>query len=114
MKNKFAWIFMSVVALPAIFPAYAATVTFASMATAADGKGLDGWATGPSQKEADNRALDGCNSANTSKKGCSSSVAKAVVKAESANRVGISVSTISIADAKRKAIEQCGKPGCKV
>ena len=113
MKRKSAWIFMAAVALSAIFPAYAAAAEFASIASTADGKGW-GWAVRSSQKEADKTALDGCNRSDTEKKGCSNKVAKAVVKMESANRQGMGFSEISVADAKRIAMDKCGEPACKV
>lgn len=111
--RKSAYIFIAKVALSAILPVCATAAEFASIAWTANGKS-GGWAVSVSQEKADKLALYSCNSTEASKKDCSNSVTKAVVRAESANHIGMSSSHINVADAKRTAIDQCGQPDCKV
>lgn len=71
------------------------------------------WATRTTQKEADKIALELCNSENP-KKDCRIDVVVAIVRAESAKRTGYGTSSISIADAKKLALDSCNEKTCKV
>jgi hypothetical protein len=72
-----------------------------------------GWATRKTQKEANKVALEGCNQG-APKKDCVLDRTKAVARAEGGGRIGVGRSLTSLAEAKKRAIEQCGNPGCKV
>jgi hypothetical protein len=73
------------------------------------------WAssTKDSQQEANAEALKECNKISP-KKDCKLDFAKAVVRAEGPKRVGYGISAVSLADARKKALESCGEASCKV
>lgn len=72
-----------------------------------------GWATRKTQREADDMALKGCNEA-SAKHDCKLRITKAIVRAEGGGQMGYGISSVSLADAVKKALETCGKPDCKV
>lgn len=77
-----------------------------------------GWATRATQQEANRVALQGCNESlfknGDSEKGCTLDTTKALARAEGGRAIGFGRSSISLADAKRNALESCGNAECKV
>lgn len=72
-----------------------------------------GWATRQTQSEANELALDICNKNSTSKD-CALDSTKAIARAEYANAIGYGRSTIGVYDARKQALEACGKARCRV
>lgn len=94
----------------------AAAPSFAWAAASAIAYGSDGsweWATRNTQREANKVALRGCNE-RAPKKDCVLDSTKAVVRAEDGGRIGFGRSSVSLAEARKLALDSCGKAECKV
>ncbi|QSI78486.1 DUF4189 domain-containing protein [Niveibacterium microcysteis] len=72
-----------------------------------------GWATRATQQEANTVALQSCNKV-AKTMDCKLDDTKAIVRAEGKGRVGIARSSLGLDDAKKRALQSCGKPDCKV
>lgn len=72
-----------------------------------------GWATRDNQAEANKVALNGCNKENP-KKDCKLDDTKFMVRAVGDGRTGWGRSSIGLADAKKTALDYCGRKACQV
>ncbi len=72
-----------------------------------------GWATRSTQQEANRIALTNCNKG-TAKRDCTLDTTKAIARAEGGGRISIRRSSVSLADAKKLALDGCGSAECKI
>lgn len=78
-----------------------------------DSDGSWGWSTNQTQTEADKNALSICNS-NSTYQNCVVDTTKAIARAEYKNTIGYGRSSVGVMDARKQALQACGRVGCRV
>ncbi|GAA4021687.1 DUF4189 domain-containing protein [Actimicrobium antarcticum] len=94
------------IALPGVARASASSIAYGSDDSWA-------WATRATQREANQLALQKCNET-TPKKDCALDRTKAIVRADGGGSIGLARSAVSLADARKSALANCGNTSCKV
>jgi len=102
---------LAAVSLSFLLFSHPAIAGFGAAALGSDGSW--GWATDSTQKEANKRALVGCNGANP-KKDCTLTTTKALVHVGAGKDEAYGRSPTSLSDARKAAFRNCTVPNCKV
>ena len=106
------WWHAVVTAIAVLSATPASAADYTAIAWSEDGKHW-GWARDSTQKLADKAAVQGCNKS-APLNDCKVAATKAVVRASGEGRVSVSRSDVSLADARKVALQECGREDCKV